>query len=283
MSKINYVGQIIGTREIIKNYCDDEDWLKAGMKKPSSYERNNCYVLGKCLNCGAIKPVDIKLLKRNPPKRCSFCSNIGHHSSISSNTNQFVSYDSYAIINIQYKKEIVTVYIDLEDLEKCSNKYWRISKKRNKYYVVSGPKDSQIYLHQFVFGKAPKGYEIDHKDGNSLNNRKENLRYLTRQDNARNTRARLDCQIGIKGISQDKRTKKYTVDFCFNHKRYYFKPWTSLEEACWCRFVAEEYFSLELISNNPLFEQYNTLDLNIKNDIKLYVLSIIKNNEKSSV
>lgn len=283
MSKVNYIGQVIGAREIIKNYCDDEDWEKAGMKKPPSQERVKCYVLGKCLSCGAVKPVDIKLLKRNPPKRCSFCSNIGHHSSTPSNTNQFIAYDDYAIINIQYKKEIVTVYIDLDDLGKCSKKYWRISKKRNKYYVISGKKSDQIYLHQFVFGKAPNGYEIDHKDGNSLNNRKSNLRYLTRDANARHTKSRLDCQIGIKGISQDKRTKKYKVDFYFNHKRYYFKAWGSLAEACWCRFVAEEFFSLDLIISNPLFEQYNTLDKDTKNDIKLYVLSIIENNEKSSV
>lgn len=283
MSTINYVGQIIGTRKIIKNFCAKEDWEKAGMKYPSNPERNRYYVLGQCLNCGAVKPVDIKLLKRNPPKRCSFCSNIGHHSYIASNINQFIKYQDYAIINIQYKNSIVTAYIDLDDFDKCSKKSWRISKKRNKYYVVSGPKKEQVYLHQFVFGKAQNGYEIDHKDGNSLNNRKYNLQYLTKQENARRTKARTDCLIGIKGISQDKRNKKYCVDFSFNHQRFYFKQWNTIEEACWCRKCAEEYFGLDLIANNFLFPQYDILPTNKKEYIKSYTISIIKNNEKSSV
>ena len=282
---MNLVGRIFGTRKILKNYCEDEDFIKAGMKIPKSDETKRRYVLGQCLNCGTIKPTDIGNLYKTPPKRCSFCSNISHHSSISSYTNIFTGYeeDGYAIIDITFQGEIYPVYIDFEDLEKCKEKSWRISKKRNKFYVISGEKENAIYLHQFVFGLPPTGYEIDHIDGNSLNNRKSNLRYLTRGDNARFTKVRIDSQIGIRGVSYNKKEKMYVVDFTYNKHRLYFKHWEKLEEAVWCRYCAEKHYGLETLIKNPLFKDYDTLTSKEKDEINSYVLSIIKNSEKSPV
>ena len=34
MYKENFVGQTFGTRLIIKNFCDEEDWIKIGKKPP---------------------------------------------------------------------------------------------------------------------------------------------------------------------------------------------------------------------------------------------------------
>ena len=280
----NTLNQIIGTRKVIKEYCDKEDWENAGMKIPSK-ERQRYYVLGQCMNCGHIKPFDIKLAKRNPPKRCSYCSNIGNHSTIPSITNSYYEYENYAVINILFQKEIYSAFIDKEDVEKCKTRSWRLSKKRNKFYVVSGQKKNEdmIYLHQFLIGKAPNGYEIDHKDGNSLNNQKRNLQYLTRSENARNTKSRIDAQIGIKGISIDKRTKKYVVDFSFGSERIYSKSWTTLSEATWFRYFLETYYDLELLKNNPLFSQYNTLTNKKKQEIANYACSQIAKYKKLSV
>jgi hypothetical protein len=50
----------------------------------------------------------------------------------------------------------------------------------------SGPKRS-IYLHRWLLD-APDGVEVDHRNGNGLDNRRENLRLCTRAQNARNFR-----------------------------------------------------------------------------------------------
>lgn len=275
-----YIGQIIGTREIIRDYCTDEDWINSGMTKPSNHDSLRKYVLGKCLNCGSIKPVNIASLKRHPPKKCSFCSNISHHSTIRSNKSTFTRYENYAVINIEFNNKIYTAYIDAEDYDKCVTRDWRIALKRNNPYVITGSKNrgknNMIYLHQFVFGTAPKGYEIDHRDHNSLNNRKSNLQYLTKSDNKRKQRCRIDSQIGIRGVSFDKKAKRYIVDFSFDHNRFYFKQWKTLEEACWCRFCAEDFFGLDTAKLNPLFKQYDTLNDTLKKAIKEYVRSIIE-------
>jgi hypothetical protein len=49
--------------------------------------------------------------------------------------------------------------------------------------------------------------DLDHRDGNGLNNRLENLRPATRKENGRNRRARLTCSSTYKGVQRDKRGK----------------------------------------------------------------------------
>lgn len=41
-----------------------------------------------------------------------------------------------------------------------------------------------VFMHQQVLGKVP-GAEIDHRDGNGLNNRRGNLRHVTHAENVR--------------------------------------------------------------------------------------------------
>lgn len=267
MSREDYTGQIFGTREIIKNSCVDEDWLKIGREIPTDKTK---YRLGKCLNCGEIMPVLIPQLRRNPPKRCCYCSGIN-----CKGTNKRNTWGKNCV-NILYKDSIVTAYLSEEDIEEAKKHVWRISKKKNKFYVITGSRDNQIYLHQLVIKEKPKkGYEIDHIDGNSLNNRRENLRVVTRLENIQNVQVRIDNQIGIRGICQTK-SHKYQVDFAFNKKRYRFPYFNTLTEAVYCRKYAEEYFNLSIIEKNPLAQKFFTLSDEEAEKIKKLVLSIIK-------
>ena len=55
----------------------------------------------------------------------------------------------------------------------------------------------------------PKGMDIDHIDGNSLNNRKENLRICTRSQNCSNKKVRRDSRSGYKGVYIKKGGKRF--------------------------------------------------------------------------
>jgi hypothetical protein len=276
-------GQIFGNRKVIKDTCSEQDWISIGIKLP---KKQKTYVLTQCLECGMILPCQRINLYKNTPKRCIFCSNIGNHSNIKTNTNSWVKYEDYAVCNVLYGKEVVSFYIDSEDYESVSSRIWRIAQKRRKYYVITGSPKSHtaIYLHNFIIGDAPDGKEVDHIDGNSLNNRRNNLRFVTHLENIDNLRAtRIDNQIGIRGIAYCKRDKLYKVDFNYHNKRVYSKSWNTIEEAVWYRYCLEDYFNLPAIKNNPIAQQYFTLNDIQKAEIKEYALSRIENTWKQAV
>lgn len=68
-----------------------------------------------------------------------------------------------------------------------------------KFYVrYVGLDNKQGYLHRLLAG-TPKGMWTDHINGNTLDNRKENLRICTPQENARNRRVQSNCKAGYFG------------------------------------------------------------------------------------
>jgi len=71
-------------------------------------------------------------------------------------------------------------------------------------------------LHQLIMD-TPKGMETDHINGNTLDNRKSNLRVCTHAENARNRGAQCNNTSGFKGVRYRKKHK--------NMINEYSKPW----------------------------------------------------------
>lgn len=275
-----YIGQIFGNREVVDINCTEQDWKSLNMKVPV---RLDAYVKTRCLNCGSVLPCHKKNLYTKPPKRCVFCSNIGNFSDITTNTNSWIIKDDVAICNVMHQDGVVSFTIDSSDYNVVSQYIWRICKKRQKYYVITGSfkKSTAHYLHHMIYGKPIGDEEVDHIDGNSLNNRRSNLRLVSRQENIDNQRAtRIDNRLGIRGIAYSKRDRLYKVDFNYHGQRYYTKSWKTLEEAVWCRKCFEDFFDLPALRNNPLAPQYFTLDQKSRDEIHEYVLDKILGNER---
>lgn len=197
------------------------------------------------------------------------------------NGNEYINCGDYYELKIVYKKDIwYTYYIDADDFERVQKRRWRTQHKKRKTYAVSGQAHSQeglIYLHNFILNyKYVSGYEVDHIDGNEANNRKSNLRIITRLENIQNSNVRIDNKIGIRGICYHPNWHSYTVDFSFSKKRFYFPHWKTLEEAVYCRKFAEEYFGLEMLNRNPIAQKYLTLSQIEQNKIKNIVLQILR-------
>ena len=258
-----------------------EDWKEAGRDIPKNDKQ---YKLGLCLYCGKTAPCYFKAVVRNPPKRCVYCSNIGNHGHrIVTHRNTWTVCDDYAKCDVVMNDQKISFYIDADDYDLASKFVWRISQKRRKYYVITGTykKGTMQYLHIMLLGHVQSGYEVDHIDGDSLNNRRSNLRIVDHQTNLDNLRStRTDNQLGIRGVCYSKRDKNYKVDFNYHGKRYYTKPWDSLTEAVWCRYCFEEYFGRPEMKNNPVAQPYlANLPAN-KDEIHDYVLGKILGNER---
>jgi hypothetical protein len=122
------------------------------------------------------------------------------------------------------KKTHVEFLIDDEDCELVSRFSWYLTGKHEyKKYLTSSIYAEGIYktirLHRLIMN-PPKGMFIDHIDGNTMDNRKKNLRICTNQENTRNMK-RIHNKYGYKGISFEKRviSRFWVALICGIHKK----------------------------------------------------------------
>lgn len=72
-----------------------------------------------------------------------------------------------------------------------------------------------ILMHRTI-KNPPAGYEVDHRNGDTLNNCRDNLRCVTKSQNARNSRKHRQygskpCTSRFKGVSLEHRTGKWVA------------------------------------------------------------------------
>lgn len=104
--------------------------------------------------------------------------------------------------------------------------------------MVDGVRYLEHRLIAAMFG-IDVSNEIDHKDGNGLNNKVENLRPATRSQNTRNITKRKN-KIGNTGISKRKRNGKWVAYIRENGKHKYLGTFLHEAEAWLARLSAEE-------------------------------------------
>jgi hypothetical protein len=91
---------------------------------------------------------------------------------------------------------------------------------------ADGSKSYPIYLHRVILernlGRTLEADEVaDHKDTNSLNNRRSNLRPATNTQNTQNQRKRSNCSSEYKGVTWSKASKKWQAAIKHQGKNYY--------------------------------------------------------------
>lgn len=79
--------------------------------------------------------------------------------------------------------------VDDENFEWLNQWKWSHLKSYDYTGYVVKRKNGFILMHRLIMD-TPKGMEVDHINGNSLDNRKENLRNCTHQQNQCNQRKR---------------------------------------------------------------------------------------------
>jgi len=80
-------------------------------------------------------------------------------------------------------------------------------------------------------GYLTEGKQVDHKDGNSLNNKVNNLRESTFAQNQHNRKIQKNNTSGHKGVYWHKKSGKWMVRMRKNGKAYYFGTYTNKEDA----------------------------------------------------
>lgn len=95
--------------------------------------------------------------------------------------------------------------VDEDDFERLSAFKWCATRHRQRWYAVRRATRVEggmiVRMHRQVLD-APSGLDVDHIDGDGLNNRRSNLRVATRLENARNQVCRRGGTSTFKGVSR---------------------------------------------------------------------------------
>jgi hypothetical protein len=128
-------------------------------------------------------------------------------------------------------KNGLTVLVDDEDYPILSQWNWCCVSNNKKYVKTNfseNGKQKPVYMHRFIM-QAPKGMDVDHINGNPLDNRKENLRVCTHSENKRNTKKFKNNTTGYKGVSIKK--DKFQVKISHDYKQVHIGLFNTVEEA----------------------------------------------------
>lgn len=122
--------------------------------------------------------------------------------------NSFEIRGSDAIVVLRRRNgDLLEAIIDLADLDKVKRtpRSWYPWTYGNTTYARN---DAVGYLHAFVMGKPPRGFVVDHRDRNGLNNRRSNLRVIKHARNLLN-RSKFQAASGYRGVYFDPRVSRW--------------------------------------------------------------------------
>ena len=116
---------------------------------------------------------------------------------------------------------------------------------RNMQYTVAGKRKSARFHRVIYFlatGEDITEKVIDHINGDTLDNRIENLRAVTGKENQRNTKLSSNSTTGINGVTKRKYGKPYEVQIHVDGKAIYLGTFATLEEAAAARAEADKRY-----------------------------------------
>lgn len=104
--------------------------------------------------------------------------------------------------------------VDDDDFGRVSAIKWRYCPVRGKHEYAMGTTSGShktrkhMFMHRLLLN-APKGMDVDHIDGNGLNNQRSNIRLATRAQNQMNKKKKPACSSIYKGVYFRKCRRKW--------------------------------------------------------------------------
>lgn len=220
------------TRKNIKDLTGEVFGCKKVLHRVPAPRGTNAWWRVKCIHCGKEQDQMGTKLKHPTNQSCS-CRR-----------------DTTGVTNYRIVDDIVYItdnkgvefFIDLSDFNKIKNYTWcsYVTTKGKTYVRCSYLQES---LHRFLLD-PPKDKVVDHINGNTLDNRRSNLRVCTHTENMQNQKLRTNNSTGVTGVS--KCGKRYRAVIRVNKKDIHLGVYDTLDEAKKVRKEAEaKYFRLE--------------------------------------
>lgn len=123
--------------------------------------------------------------------------------------------------------------VDDADFEELSRHKWCVLRAARGFYavrVVWGSRQKMIYMHRAIMGALP-GQEVDHIDGNRLNNTRANLRIVDRAGQARGFQSkRIGASSEFRGVSWHTPYNKWRAAIKHEGRQYFLGYFTVEKE-----------------------------------------------------
>lgn len=192
---------------------------------------------GKKDNCGCLTS-----LKRSQSKR------------------RYNTYNLKEKYGIGYTLKNEEFYFDLEDYDKIKDYCWYIHKNsnnKNLLYVEAKDINSDriVKLHRLIMDVSDKNIKVDHINHKGYDNRKNNLRKTTNQQNCMNHLIHSNNTSGESGISYRKDLNKWRARIWYKGMCYNLGSFLNFEDAVKARKEAEiKYFGEYRIKDDVCHE-----------------------------
>lgn len=118
--------------------------------------------------------------------------------------------------------------VDDQDFELVSRIKWHAHKTKGKVYARGRVNGKRVYMHQIISGDGIR--EVDHRDGDGLNNSRGNLRPSSHSQNLSSMKIKRSNTSGYKGVSKTE-SGKWRACIAVNYKQISLGRYETAEEA----------------------------------------------------
>lgn len=154
--------------------------------------------------------------------------------------------------------------IDDQDWAEVEKRNWFVSfqgsKKKRAYACTNVKGENGLHkilpMHTLLMNPGP-GLVVDHINGNSLDNRRANLRVVTPAQNSMNQwkKGKAGATSIYKGVGWKTRVNAWIAQICSERKVYSYGIWQTQEAAALAYDLASEYHHKEYGQHNNLKER----------------------------
>ena len=156
-------------------------------------------------------------------------------------------------------KEILTTkgkvaIVDDADFAWLSQMKWYAKEGTRTFYAVTMVGRRHVPMHRLIMG-SPKGKDIDHINGDGLDNRRSNLRVCSRSENLMNRGASPKNTSGFKGVSWNEATGSWRAKIQRRGQSIHIGLFQTKEAAAIAYNKTAEKLFKQFAKLNPITEQ----------------------------
>ena len=255
------------------------EWIKS---KQKTYFIDNKPVLKTCEACGITadyrRIIHVALPSGEKSYLCTkhatqidkYGKVMDHNQRKVHDPNEIRVFDDYCEIDTydQFGNVTYTFKFSPCDIEIAKSRKWQLSMKDKGVKPYLANKDTDYFHRVILKDKLKPGLEVDHINGDSADNRRENLRIIKKHENQQNLKIPRNNTSGFKGVYHRKDIDMWKSEFQYMTCSTISTTYPYKEMAIYYRYMVETHFQGELrntLNDEAIKEAISTLTAEEKN------------------